>query len=60
MRRRPDAAYYTRLEAGAVYLAEKAVDPAERAEHLKMAGLYRRRARDAVGAEATAAGATVH
>jgi hypothetical protein len=45
----PDALYYARLEAGAVYLAERAADPAARAEHLKMAGIYARRARDAAG-----------
>jgi hypothetical protein len=47
---RPDAVYYAELEAGAVYLAGKTHDPAERAEHLKMAVIYRRRARGAAHA----------
>lgn len=59
MRWRPDAIYYARLEAGAIFLAEQATDPAERAEHLKMAARYRRRAEDATGPAARAA-ANVH
>lgn len=43
-----DAAYYSELAIGAEYLAAKARCAAERAEHLRMARLYRRRAADAV------------
>lgn len=57
MKKCPDALYYLRLEAGAVYLAERTGDQAARLEHLKMAGIYARRARDA--AEPTPVG-TVH
>jgi hypothetical protein len=59
MRWRPDAIYYAELEAGAMFLAGQATDPVERAEHLKMAARYRRRAEDAAGPAARAA-ATVH
>ena len=59
MRWRPDAIYYRQLEAGAEYLAKKATDPAERAEHLKMAARYRRRAEEAADPAARAA-ATIH
>jgi hypothetical protein len=44
---RHDAIYYAELEEGACFLAETATDPAARAEHLKMAGIYGRQARDA-------------
>lgn len=44
-----DATYYARLEAGAIYLAEMTSDPGERAEHLKMAGVYRDRGRNLSG-----------
>ena len=54
---RADAAYYAELEAGAVYLAANASDPADRAEHLKMAGIYGKRAR---AAAAPAAHGSVH
>lgn len=53
----PDALYYARLEAGAVYLAERTSDPAARSEHLKMAGIYARRAREAAG---PASAGTIH
>jgi hypothetical protein len=59
MRWRPDAIYYRQLAAGAEYLADKAADPGERAEHLKMAARYRRRAEDSAGPAGRAA-ATVH
>jgi hypothetical protein len=59
MRWRPDPIYYRQLAAGAEYLAEKAADPRERAEHLKMAARYRRRAEDSAGPAGRAA-ATVH
>lgn len=42
-----DATYYSQLELGALFLAEQSSDPAERDEHLRMAGIYRGRARDA-------------
>ncbi len=42
-----DSAYYSELAIGAEYLAEKSASAAERAEHLRMARLYRLRARDA-------------
>jgi hypothetical protein len=35
--------YYAQLEAGARYLARTAPDPAGRAEHLRMADVYRER-----------------
>lgn len=38
---------YDRLEAGAVYLAAIATSTRERIEHLKMAGTYHCRAREA-------------
>ena len=47
-RRQSDQTYYSQLEAGALYLADKAVNAGERGEHLKMARFYRRRAGDAV------------
>ncbi len=59
MRWRPDAIYYRQLAAGAEYLAQKAADPGERAEHLKMAARYRRRAEDSSGPAGRVA-ATVH
>jgi hypothetical protein len=43
-----DASYYAQLRAGAIYLAETTDDADERAEHLKMAEFYRRRALDAM------------
>jgi len=52
MTRPNDATYYDELEMGAEFLAEKASDPAERAAHLSMASVYRRRARDADTARA--------
>ena len=42
-----DSAYYSELAIGAEYLADKALSASERAEHLRMAKLYRRRAADA-------------
>jgi hypothetical protein len=59
MRWQPDATYYAQLEAGAIYLAEKAANPAERAEHLKMAALYRGRFAEAREPSA-AASASLH
>lgn len=50
---RADALYYAELQAGAAYLAGKADDAAERAEHLKMAAIYGQRA-------SAAARGTVH
>ncbi len=44
---RSDEGYYASLEQGAEFLANEATDPAERAVHLKMAGIYRSRALDA-------------
>jgi hypothetical protein len=54
----PDDLYYARLESGALYLAERAPDRVSRSEHLKMARIYRRRARDA--AEPALAIGTIH
>lgn len=42
-----DATYYSQLAMGAEYLAEKSASATERAEHLRMARVYRRRAEDA-------------
>ena len=42
-----DSVYYSELAIGAEYLAEKSFSASERAEHLRMAKLYRRRAADA-------------
>ena len=42
-----DATYYSELAIGAEYLARNSVCAAERAEHLRMARLYRLRAGDA-------------
>ena len=42
-----DSVYYSELAIGAEYLADKALSASERAEHLRMANLYRRRAADA-------------
>jgi hypothetical protein len=47
MGRRDDEAYYGELEAGAEYLAANSLDAGERAAHLTMARVYRRRGRDA-------------
>jgi hypothetical protein len=41
----PDREHYSRLEIGANFLASRTSDPKERAEHLRMAGIYRNRAR---------------
>ena len=49
-----EALRYRQLEQGAEYLAETCASRAERIEHLKLAALYGRRAREA-GAEACAA-----
>ena len=50
---RPDSIYYAELEEGACFLAETTADPVARAEHLKMAGIYRRRACDAASTFST-------
>ena len=42
-----DAVYYSELAVGAEYLASKSRCATERAEHLRMARLYRLRAEDA-------------
>ena len=42
-----DALYYAELAIGAEYLAGKSASASERAEHLRMARLYRLRAQDA-------------
>ncbi len=42
-----DATYYSELAIGAEYLAAKTSCAIERAEHLRMARLYRLRAEDA-------------
>lgn len=51
-----DATYYSQLAIGAEYLAAKARCAVERAEHLRMARLYRLRAEDA----APLLSATIH
>lgn len=51
-----DAVYYSELALGAEYLAANARCASERAEHLRMARLYRLRAEDA----APPARATIH
>ena len=51
-----EAAYYSELAIGAEYLAAKSRSVAERAEHLRMARLYRLRAEGA----APQPGVTVH
>jgi hypothetical protein len=53
---RDDAIYYSQLAIGAEYLAGKSLSAAERAEHLRMARLYRLRAEDA----APQPSATIH
>lgn len=45
-----DATYYSQLAIGAEYLAAQSVSSVERAEHLRMARLYRLRAEDAAPA----------
>ena len=45
-----DAAYYSELAIGAEFLAERSLTASERAEHLRMAKLYRLRAQDAAPA----------
>ncbi len=45
-----DANYYSQLAIGAEFLAERSASASERAEHLRMARLYRLRAQDAVPA----------
>ena len=50
------ALYYAELAIGAEYLAGKSASASERAEHLRMARLYRLRAEDV----APRASATVH
>jgi hypothetical protein len=47
--------YYLRLVIGAEFLAERSANGPERAEHLKMAEVYRRRA-----GEATVPARTIH
>lgn len=47
--------YYLRLVLGAEFLAEKSATSVERAEHLRMADVYRRRA-----GEATVPARTIH
>jgi|GEM_PF-6839182 len=44
-----DEAYYSELELGAAYAADKAGNAADRAKHLRMARLYGRRAQEAAG-----------
>jgi hypothetical protein len=44
-----DQAYYSELELGAVYAADKATDADDRAKHLRMARIYGSRAREAAG-----------
>ncbi len=51
-----DAIYYSQLAIGAEFLARKSATASERAEHLRMADLYRRRAHDA----APAGSRTIH
>jgi len=51
-----DAVYYSELAVGAEYLASKASCASERAEHLRMARIYRLRAEDAAPQTA----ATIH
>nr|WP_295372779.1 hypothetical protein [uncultured Sphingosinicella sp.] len=41
-----DATYYSQLALGAEFLAERSLTATERAEHLRMAKLYRLRAED--------------
>ena len=41
-----DAAYYTQLMQGALFLAEQADDPAESRRHLAMAARYRMKSMD--------------
>jgi hypothetical protein len=45
-----DATYYSQLALGAEFLAERSLTANERAEHLRMARLYRLRAEDAAPA----------
>lgn len=45
-----DSLYYQQLQAGAEYLAGISADRSERSTHLKMAGIYCLRAREAGGA----------
>ena len=51
-----DAVYYSELAIGAEYLAARSRSAAERAEHLRMARIYRLRAEDA----APQPGVTLH
>ena len=50
----PDGLYYRELAQGAEHLASEATDPAETAEHVRMAELYLRRAREATWGECLA------
>ena len=50
----PDELYYRELAQGAEYLASEATDPAETAEHVRMAELYLGRAREATWGESLA------
>ena len=47
----PDQSYFSCLEQGALYLADRATDPAAKAEHLRAAGAYAMRAQEAAAAE---------
>jgi hypothetical protein len=42
-----DESYFSCLEQGAKYLADRATDPAEREEHMRAAAVYAARAEDA-------------
>lgn len=46
-----DQSYFSCLEQGARYLADRAMDPAEKAEHLRAAGAYAARAREAAAVQ---------
>ena len=43
-----DAGYYSELETGALFLASQSTDPAQQAEHLRMATIYSGRSRAAL------------